>query len=508
MKSLLSDSLAFFESDLFKTVQLSGLFPDSKTFADAVPVSGYEEVVKSYDEQKIREGFDLGKFVENNFSVPEINELAQSQKTTDIFQHIELLWDVLKKPADTCANSTLIPLNRPYIVPGGRFQEIYYWDSYFTALGLISSGRESLVHDMLDNLVALQASVGVIPNGNRSYYHSRSQPPVLSLFVMLLANHQEDKVKFVEQYIDAITAEYNFWMAGAEHLTEHTDSSMRVVKMPDGTLLNRYWDDQATPRPESFLEDIELANCLSEEQRPDFYRHIRAACESGWDFSSRWLGDDQTLDSIQTTDIVPVDLNCLLYLHEQNLSECFKLLGKHEQQAIYQDKAATRKAAINRFLWCAESEFYFDYNITNKQRSHVHSIVASLPLFAGIATNQQADAVAKHIEQRFLQKGGVVTTLNSTSQQWDAPNGWAPLQWFTVKGLMNYGRDDLARNIATRWNSTVEVIFNRSGKIMEKYNVHQQEDIAIGGEYEVQEGFGWTNGVFLDFHNLLASTAD
>lgn len=503
MKSLFTESLAFFESELFNDVQLSGLYPDSKTFADAIPKSSYHDVVQLYDRQKSNHNFNLSGFTAEHFKLVEPVELTQSYKSENILQYIELLWDVLKKPADNRLSSSLLPLDKPYFIPGGRFQEIYYWDSYFSAIGLMYSNRESLVEDMLDNLVTLQESIGVIPNGNRSYYYSRSQPPLLSLLVMLVANNKNNKVKFISQYIDAIMAEYSFWMDGAEKLSESCLSYQRVIKMPDGSILNRYWDNQATPRPESYKEDVELARSLTNTQKAEFYRHIRAACESGWDFSSRWLEISNSLESIQTTNIVPVDLNCLMYIQEKNLSECFALLGKYKQQMIFEEKAKNRKLAINRHLWCSKQKFYFDYNIKRQHLSNVCSIAASLPLFSKIADSSQANSVAEYIAANFLQKGGVVTTLNKTDQQWDAPNGWAPLQWFTVEGLKNYQHNKLAQDIALRWNYTVETIFNRTGKIMEKYNVCNPSNIATGGEYEVQEGFGWTNGVFLDFYHFL-----
>lgn len=508
MKSFCNESLMFFQSELFQRVQLAEIFPDSKTFADAKPKSSYADVLTRYAKIKDHTNFDLAEFISSQFELEQIGELSASQRSTDINEHIEQLWQILRKPADVQSQGSLIPLPNAYIVPGGRFQEIYYWDSYFTAVGLIHSGKIELVNNMLDNMLSLQIRVGCIPNGNRSYYATRSQPPILSLLVMLLAEHQENKSTFISKYIAAIESEYQYWMRGADTLDEVNNHTLRVIKMPDGSLLNRYWDDAATPRPESYREDYAMALTLPEEQRSDFYRNIRAACESGWDFSSRWLANPSDLMSVKTTAIVPVDLNCLMLQLEKNLAHCFEVTGNKTKQSEYLARADRRKRAINQYLWCDEKQFYFDYDHIENKRSKVKSLAASVALFAKVATQQQAQQVAKELEQSFLKIGGLVTTLIDTQQQWDSPNGWAPLQWFSVQGLINYQYDALATQVMQRWTHSVETIFSQTGKLMEKYNVCQLVDIASGGEYEVQEGFGWTNGVTLDFYHRLQNIAE
>ncbi|TMO58021.1 alpha,alpha-trehalase TreF [Pseudoalteromonas phenolica] len=508
MKSFCNESVAFFQSELFQRVQLAAIFKDSKTFADAKPKTSYADTLARYTTQKDCTTFDLVEFVSTHFELEHVRELSASQKTSDIKEHIERLWDILQKPADTQVESSLIALENPYIVPGGRFQEIYYWDSYFTAAGLIHSGKIDIVESMLNNMVSLLKRVGTIPNGNRSYYATRSQPPVMSLLVMLLAEQKADRNDFIRQYIDAIESEYQFWMQGADTLNGENTQTLRVVKMPDGSLLNRYWDNAATPRPESYREDYEMALTLPEEQRSDFYRNIRAACESGWDFSSRWLANPNDLMSVKTTAIVPVDLNCLMLQLETNLAHCFEITGNEKKQNDYITRAEQRKHAINQYLWCDEKQFYFDYDHIENKRSEVESLAVSVALFAEVASEQQTQAVANKLERAFLKSGGLVTTLSETKQQWDAPNGWAPLQWFSVQGLMNYQHNSLAIKIMQHWTQSVETIFAQTGKLMEKYNVCQVVDIASGGEYEVQEGFGWTNGVTLDFYHRLQNIAE
>mgnify|MGYP003664384023 FL=1 len=496
-------SLMFFESDLFKTVQISHIFTDSKTFADAIPRIAMNDILNEFN--KISSNLskaELLQFIANYFELPEYQSIVINNPSADIDKYIDTLWGKLEKAADKQIPGSLLPLNGKYIVPGGRFREIYYWDSYFTALGLIEANKVDIVESMFTNFVDLQKRYGCIPNGNRSYYLSRSQPPILGLMLELLLPFQDNSKLFLAQHLQAIETEYQFWMQGNESLSADNSEFKRVVKMPNGCILNRYWDDSTSPRPESYCEDMELMNSLHANQ-DTFFRHIRAACESGWDFSSRWLSDINSLASINTTNIVPVDLNCLLYKLEKLLSEYHSSLNNVLKSNHYEHLAETRKTAINQYMWCPEQQFFFDYNIKSHNMSSVKSLAATLPLYVQLASQLQADSVSNILKNEFLKVGGLVTTVNSTEQQWDAPNGWAPLQWFATQGLSTYHHDSLANDIKQRWMSTIETYFTQTGKLMEKYNVCQQTQKAEGGEYDVQEGFGWTNGVYLAFKKQL-----
>ncbi|MBU2880526.1 alpha,alpha-trehalase TreF [Psychrosphaera sp. B3R10] len=491
------ESFAFFESELFKDVQTQGVFPDSKTFTDSVPKQPIHKILTNYQqERKSNTGFVLKDFVLANFIIPDTLEITIDSPSTDINQQIEKLWLALEKPADKLTNTSLLPLANPYVVPGGRFREIYYWDSYFSALGLIKSHKTKLVMSMLDNFVDLQRRFDCIPNGNRSYYLSRSQPPILGLLVELLLPFQSEPIPFIKKYIGAITKEYEFWMQGSDDLTDEKSEHRRVVKLPDGSYLNRYWDDSDTPRPESYREDIELLNDFKPDNESEFFRNIRAACESGWDFSSRWLADPQSLATISTTRILPVDLNCLLFKVESLLGHYFEILSDEFLSSQYKDLALKRKIAINRYFWSTKTNYFMDYDLDKKTNSPVLSMAGILPLFVELADEHQAKWISDAIKIQFLKPGGLVTTCVENTQQWDAPNGWAPLHWFAVVGLHNYQHDELANTIKHRWTKTIDVYFKSTGKLMEKYNVCQQTQKAGGGEYDVQEGFGWTNGVY------------
>jgi alpha,alpha-trehalase len=232
------------------------------------------------------------------------------------------------------------------------------------------------------------------------------------------------------------------------------------------------------------------------------FTHLRAGAESGWDFSSRWFADTMHLQSIETTNLIPVDLNCLLYAYENVLSRAAVAAGKQEEAAAYKQKSEARKKAVLKYCWDEQKGFFFDYDITEKRTTGIWSIAGVMPLFVNIATDIQAVFVQKAVREKFLKDGGVVTTLYHTGQQWDAPNGWAPLQFITVQGLMNYRYGALAQDIAGRWMRLNESVFKSTGKMLEKYNVENIHLESGGGEYPTQDGFGWSNGVYLKFHQL------
>ena len=479
---------------LFGDVQLKQVFPDGKTFVDCLPLFSPEEINTKYIQQKDQAGFSLKEFILANFELPvphSSNYHSDTSKT--VAENIHILWEVLTRNPGKEGGS-LIPLPHPYIVPGGRFGEIYYWDSYFTMLGLKASGKYEMLENMVNNFSYLIDTLGYIPNGNRSYFTGRSQPPFYSLMLQLLAEIKGKAV--LPFYLPQLEKEYQFWMKAAGELNKEIPARYHAVRMQDGEILNRYWDENDTPRPESYREDVELANQSGQEPEK-LYRHLRAGAESGWDFSCRWLKDKNKFTSIHTTDIVPVDLNCLLFHLELTIAEAFQLKENTGAEKKYRTLAEKRKIAIQKYCWNNEEGFYFDYDFTEKKQKQSQTLAGVFPLYFNIATASQAKEVTGIIKEKFLRPGGVVTSLETTGQQWDAPNGWAPLHWITIKGLENYGYTELADDIANRWILLNTAVFKRTGKLMEKYNVVDTHLEAGGGEYEGQDGFGWTNGVLL-----------
>ena len=490
-----SKNLFFIESlgELYTDVQSSEIFSDSKYFVDCIPKFSSEEILSKYKTEKTKSAFSLIKFVESNFIQPVEPVTEYTSDNKPIGQHLHELWNVLeRKPSN--AGGTLIPLPYPYIVPGGRFREIYYWDSYFTMLGLQVDKRIDIIENMIDNFAYLIEIVGFIPNGNRTYYLGRSQPPFFSFMISLLSEEKGSDILL--KYQSALEKEYAYWMDGEKLLTATNNQHRRLVLLDDGNILNRYWDDYNTPRPEAYIEDIHIAE-KSTADKSTVFRNIRAAAESGWDFSSRWFKDEKNMHTIQTTDLIPVDLNCLLLHAEQILLKIYSIQNNATLFQSFENKIEQRKKAIEKYCWNEHLGFYFDYHHKEKKQTRTYSLAATFPLLVKIASQLQADKVAHIIEENFLHIGGVITTMKKSNQQWDAPNGWAPLQWITYKSLKDYHHVALAKEIKKRWMSANETKYAATGKMMEKYNVMHVNAKAGDGEYPNQDGFGWTNGVYL-----------
>jgi len=478
--------------EIFEAVQKNKIFKDQKTFVDCTPLFPVDTIIKRYNTQKSGTDFNLKLFVSKNFNVNTNDTLA-------IFDHIEFLWNYLTKKPDTQNSlSSLIALPNSYVIPGGRFREIYYWDSYFTMLGLQEAGKTDIMVNMIDNFAFLIDKYGHIPNGNRTYYLSRSQPPFFSLMVGLLAESKSDSVYL--KYKHQLEKEYQFWMNGKEKLSKKQPSYQRVVMMKNNSVLNRYWDNLNQPRPESYLEDLKTYEDANNDSF--IFRNIRAAAESGWDFSSRWFRDNKDLKTIHTTEIIPVDLNCLLYQLEISLMKVFSMENDFLKSNDFKQKAENRKKAIIDYCWHNDSGYFYDYDFVAEKQLLKETLAGVFPLFFNLVESNKAIRVLNNLKENFLAEGGLVTTLNTSGQQWDYPNGWAPLQWIGYKACKNYGSDSLANEIAVRWTNLNIKVFFETGKMLEKYNVINTNVEGGGGEYELQDGFGWTNGVFLKLWNL------
>ncbi len=491
--------LIFSEKDfqeLFTDLHASGLWHDGKEISDAITLDSPDYILKAYRTEKSNPNFDLRKFFDRHFDkAPTLEVHYESDTTKPVEEHIEKLWPILsREPEEQDFFSTLIPLPFPYVVPGGRFNEIYYWDSYFTMLGLVESGKIELIESMVKNFAYMIENFGFIPNGNRTYYLGRSQPPFFSLMVQLLAEQKSDDV--VVEFLPALIKEYEFWMEGASKVTAQWPEHKRVVRLPDGEILNRYFDNITSPRAEMYQDDVELIKTRGERGKQTLLS-IRAACESGWDFSSRWFEVPDDLSTIITTQLVQVDLNCLLYHLERMIEKGFRLKADEKSAARYSTLAENRAAAIQKYFWNEESGSYFDYNHHLSFQTSSVNAAAVFPLTFGLASETQANKVALILKEELLKDGGLLTTNFESGQQWDAPNGWAPLQWMAIWGLRNYGLNELANTIKERWIALNIKVFKNTGKLMEKYNVMDTTLLSGGGEYPVQDGFGWTNGVLL-----------
>ncbi len=479
--------------ELFQDVQLHRIFPDSITFADMVPAQKLRQVLKAYRKERDDPHFDLNQFVTTHFQALINGDSYTTNKHHTIEEHIEELWGVLTRNVPKSSGS-LIGMPHPYVVAGGRYISLYYWDSYFIMLGLAAGGHWDMVENMVKDCAFLIRKYGFVPNGNRTYYRSRSQPPVFALMIQLLSQKKGRSVYV--KYLPYLLAEHRFWMKGRSWVSDRRQALSRVVRMPNGSVLNRYFDPTRAPRPEGYKEDFATA-LMSDRPASRVYVDLRAGAESGWDYSSRWLKDPKLLATIHTTDIIPVDLNSLLVILENTIADAYDTLRQSALSARFRHAAQKRAEAISTYCWDAKSGYFYDFDFVQEAHTPVVSCAGIFPLFARIASPAQAKGVVAMIEKKLLKPGGLVTTNVYSGQQWDKPNGWAHFQWVAIKSLRAYGHATLADDIKKRWMTTCKNLYKRQGKLVEKYNVEDTSTTAVNGEYPLQDGFGWTNGVYL-----------
>ncbi|HEX6333641.1 MAG TPA: trehalase family glycosidase, partial [Flavisolibacter sp.] len=401
--------------ELFADVQQLHVFADSKTFTDCIPKKEPRLIVEAYRLlKKPVSRATLQAFVRQHFKLPDTTGVVFTQTSKDVRNHIRQLWQVLQRPqVDTCpartwwCNGSLLPLPGPYIVPGGRFREIYYWDSYFTMLGPREDSAFRLMEHMVENFAALARKHGFIPNGNRTYYLSRSQPPFFSMMVSLLASVKGDTV--YTRYLDALKAERSYW-SGRSPAAFDAPAARTVVTAPGAVRnISRYWDDKEIPRQESHREDVATESSavrLFMSEHPGgnadsfskrLYRHIRAAAASGWDFSSRWLSDKKNLETIRTLDIAPVDLNCLLFFLDQAIARAHNTNGEPGARALTDSMPLVRRKF--RELYFNDSLGWFcDYDLESRQIMDHPTLAGMFPLFFGLADSADAARAAVYLQ--------------------------------------------------------------------------------------------------------------
>ena len=381
-------------------------------------------------------------------------------------------WNKIIK-TETQEDKTLIGLPFPYLTPNQHmFQEMYYWDTYFMCLGILGTKHEELIISCTENLLYLQRRFGRIPNSSRYYHLSRSQPPVLALMVDLCYNLKlkikANALGWLEQVYPVVVSEYEMVWNG--------------TKFPD----YRYIGEVGLSR----YFDIDIW-------------HHSAEAESGWDMTPRFGN--------HCLNYCPVDLNCLLYNYSENLGLFANLLNRKDDLEHWQRESARRKQAI--FKYCkAENGFYYDYDFVNHRQSLFMTVAGFFVLWSGILEAQEAAYLIDKFLPDFEKDYGIVTTefwepeLGEEGKQWAWPNGWAPLQWIVIKGLLNYGSENEARRIAQKWTKLVSDIFEMEGCNFEKYNVVDGQR-AVPDRYPDQSGFGWTNAIFVRLVDFLETGA-
>ncbi|KAK4191845.1 Six-hairpin glycosidase-like protein [Podospora australis] len=590
------DSPIYCYGDLLRDVELARPFSDSKTFVDMPTRKSVEEVLEAYNKlsKPLSNNTELNAFLTENFEDAggELQEVSNDElETKPVFlnnienpvireftRHVINIWpDLTRRYAgpgncSECANS-FIPINRTFVVAGGRFREPYYWDSYWIIEGLLRTGGAftQISKNIIENFLDLIETIGFVPNGARIYYRNRSQPPLLSQMVRIYVEYTND-TSILERAVPLLIKEYQFWTVN--RTVEVTGRDGKKHK------LNRYNVNNNQPRPESYREDYITANNgsyyaetgiiypvtqpLNHSQKASIYANLASGAESGWDYSSRWMRTPRDaaehiyfpLRSLNVIETVPVDLNSILYWNEATIADFLKKLGNHTMAGEWHKAAQDRSNAMYHTMWNSTLWSYFDYNVT----SHAQNIYVPLdkdalarekttappgqqvffnvgqlfPFWTGAAPDQLKNnpLAVQHafsrIDSMLKEKaGGIPSTNYYTGQQWDEPNVWPPLQHAIMEGLLKtpatFGEDDPAYQavqntslkLAQRyldstfctWYATggstsktpkLEGIGpEATGTMFEKYSDNSTNVAGGGGEYEVVEGFGWTNGVLI-----------
>jgi alpha,alpha-trehalase len=439
----------------------------------------------------------------------------------------------------------LLYLEHKYVVPGGRFNEMYGWDSYFIILGLVRAGRVDLARGMVENFFFEIEHYGTVLNANRAYYLTRSQPPFLTSMIMAVyeankAAGHEDR-GWLERAYGFASKDYESWN--------------REPHLAGSTGLARYYDFGNGPAPESLKDEagsyrrvagyflvhpqtgrsylaetgstadsevgfqyaVQICDALTTMDRPaceaarkislspDYYKGDRSMRESGFDISFRFGPYGAA-----THHYAPICLNSLLYKTEKDLLTMAEILGRKDDAQQWLRRADTRKDRIQKYLWDPVRRLFFDYDFETGVRSNYEYITTFYPLWAGLATPEQAQELVRNLGI-FEQRGGLAMSATDASVQWDYPYGWAPTQIVAIEGLRRYGFNDDANRISYNFLSTIAENFRRDGAIREKYNVvtRSSESAVHAGYQQNVIGFGWTNAAFLVFlHELPQGMVD
>ncbi|HEY0031228.1 MAG TPA: trehalase family glycosidase [Bacteroidia bacterium] len=333
----------------------------------------------------------------------------------------------------------------------------FYWDSYFTILALVKQNKIKLAKGMVDNLIYLLDRFGIVPMRNRYYNLGTSQIPFLTSMAFEIFEVNKDKA-WLLKVINAAEKELKIYWMNAKLTETHF-----VYKG-----LSRYCDHYIT--------------------------HLGAEHESGWDMTSRF--HDRCLNYL------PIDLNSCLYKYEMDIAKAYELVDNPRRSRKYKAQATARKKVINELMWNEKQNFFCDYNYQSLQSSLFLSVAGFYPLWANLATPEQAALIREHVLPLFEFEGGITNTqtsgLSPEKKQHDHPNGWPPQQWIVIKGLLNYGFQQDAERIARKWLDMNVKIFEETGKFWEKHNVENCDiGVSNSGRYLLQSGFGWTNAVFI-----------
>jgi alpha,alpha-trehalase len=515
---------------LITLVLLSSSFASSETAADqasAEQLKAIQKYIKQSWHTLTRSSAQLAKaapdpkfkpmadgrwpvYVSRRENVKRIEQDLRAQMSAEDFATI----DIRQLPNDVneVREHGLLYLPHPYVVPGGRFNEMYGWDSYFTQVGLVRDNEMVLAKNMVDNFLYQIDHYGKILNANRTYYLTRSQPPFLTQMILNVYRHKPDRA-WLRRTVPAIEKYYRFWNA-EPHLVEQTGLSRyySLGQGPAAEVVSDERDAEGRTHYERVKEyyrtheitdyDVSLYYDRAKDELTDlFYVGDRSMRESGFDPSNRF--GPFNIDIIHYN---PVCLNSLLHLMEQDTAEILRTLGRHREARVWRARAVERRRFVNRLMWDEQDGLYYDYNFRERKLRRYPFVTTFYPLWAGIASRQQAARVVANL-RRFELPGGLQTSTNVSGSQWDAPFGWAPMHMIAVEGLRRYGYNAEANRITANFLSMILKEFVQHNTIVEKYDVARRESEVAGGikfgyDYNVI-GFGWTNAAFVELHAKL-----
>lgn len=449
-------------------------------------------------------------YVSPQEDIERVKTSLQQVLTPEEWQQLELR--VLPAEVESIEEHGLLYLPHSYVVPGGRFNEMYGWDSYFIILGLLRDGEIELAKNMVDLLAYEIDHYGMILNANRTYFLTRSQPPIFTPAILDVYKHTQDK-EWLRSLLPTIESYYFYWnvpphlnqTTGLSHYAAlgHGASPEVVVSEIDEEGRTHY--DRVKEYYRKFQFDDYDVNLYYDRETDEltelFYQGDRTMRESGFDITNRFGPF-----SIDIIHYAPVCLNVLLYQMELDTAKINEILGYAEIGKQWRDRATIRQERINQFLWDESAGLYFDYNFRTGKRRQYEYATTFYPLWTGIASEKQAERVWQNLAQ-FEAAGGILTSTHVSGNQWDAPFGWAPLNLIAVQGLLRYGYEEDAKRIAAKFLTMAVQEFNKSGTLVEKYDVcacsaNVSDEIFFG--YSSNEiGFGWTNGTILELLKIL-----
>ncbi|XP_039312721.1 trehalase isoform X2 [Solenopsis invicta] len=493
----LCDSQVYCDGPLLHTVQLAGIFNDSKTFVDLyqlhnpeVTIQNFNALMKATDNSPNRN--EVAAFVAENFAMqdeldnstlpdwkekPAILKSILDPQYQEWAKRLNYIWKTLARKinSDLVVNPqrhSLIYVNNTFVIPGGRFKEFYYWDSYWIIEGLLLCDMPVTVKGMIENFLSMVERYGFIPNGGRVYYLMRSQPPMLIPMVAKYYKYTNDR-SFLKQNIATLEKEFEYWQ---KEKTVDVRVNGKTYKMA------HYVVNSRGPRPESYKEDYRLAQQVPDQKRGALYNDLKAAAESGWDFSYRWCirtnkDANLSLVNVSTSHIIPVDLNAILQQNAKTLARFYGILGNMKKFLHYTEIAANYQAAIDNVLWNEKEGTWLDYDTRNKQSRNSFYPSNLSPLYT-LSYNwnkrfkyarQSVSYLKRNKIDSFI--GGTPTSVNYTGEQWDFPNAWPPLQSFLILGLyQTHVKEaiDLAKELADKWLRSNYLGYDEYGKMFEK----------------------------------------